>query len=326
MKHRTYSRYRSYYPDGLRARAQREAQGMFQQDVVDAAQARGDPISLKSVQALELCLRPMKDSTIRAYAGALGVDPDAFLGVERCVVEAAAGDELAWQELPPGLIHIAEIVQSLANDMLGRHVEAASMADRVLAAVGDTDVLWRTRFFVTFKKASFLSNGGAHLQALELIDALLAEPAAKSKRGTHLYAWCLHHKTVILRRLERYDDALKLIARLKTRPLHKWGATHQEAVINFDLGQRTGDESRVELARLGFEQVRAALGRDPQTADHRSGLASLRLGQLLAEQGATREALDCLLESHKIFAARSSWRYLDASKLELVRMFEGQAD
>ena len=321
MKHRTYHRYRSFYPDGLRARAAREAQEMFQQDVVDAAQARGDPISLKSVQALELCLRPMKDSTIRAYARALGVDPDAFLGVERCVVEAAAGDELDWQELPTGLIHVAEIVQSLANDMLGRHVEAASMADRVLAAVGDTKVLWRTRFFMTFKKASYVSNQGAHQEALDLINALLAEPETKSKRNTHLYAWCLHHKTVILRRLERYDEALKLIARLKTRPRHKWGATHQEAVIHFDLGQRTGDENRVELARRGFEAVRAALGRDPQTADHRSGLASLRLGQLLAEQGDNREALECLLESHAIFAARSSWRYLEAAKLELVRLF-----
>ena len=119
---------------------------------------------------------------------------------------------------------------------------------------------------------------------------------------------------------------MAILEGLMGRKRHRWGALHQRAVIDYELGVRTGDEERVEQARLGFMRVRDELGRDPRTADHRSGLASLRLGQLLAGQGACKSALNCLLEAHAIFSARGSWRYLEATRVELELLFECRAD
>jgi hypothetical protein len=221
-----------------------------------------------------------------------------------------------WLDVPDlDAAHERLLIEALQHDMHGRHAQAAKLCRRILRELPDLDDERRT--FVRLKMAIFMDNGGDHVGALALLEAMVRDDSLRSCVPGRLFFWAEYHRALCFRRLRRLNEAESaFLVLLKDAMPHALACVkHQLGVVYLKSAKKEGPA----LVRA-IRYLRASRDIWQRAGNHREGFSLRRLAEADRVRGLPAKAVEWHARALAVFAVHGCARYVEETVAALVQL------
>jgi tetratricopeptide (TPR) repeat protein len=264
-----------HWANGLRIVALQLQRGMSQKRL-----AKLSGVCVRTLRHMELYERAVKLGEIASVARVLGVCVDEIKGESAESLQS----EHDWENLPIPVRDPRTVRRALAFDMNSNFDGALDVLQGGLAHLDPRNPAdLRDWAFLCVKRDSIRSNAGRNREALDGLDKLLDAYGESLIPKPILRGFILYHRGVILRRMERLDEAAILFTDLLPRKIFVPGVWHQLGV----LGQMNAgsDVNSPFLAAAEVNFTRSLEEWAKGNGSYRAGFSERRLGELYLTRG-----------------------------------------
>jgi transcriptional regulator with XRE-family HTH domain len=293
-----------HWANGLRIGELMRQRGLSQKEL-----SRLTDLSVRTLRHMQRYEKAVKLWEIESVAHVLGVPLHQIEGVP----EASLRFTHDWENLPVPVRDPRTVRTALYYDMNSDFSRALNVLQGGLTRLDPNNPAdLRDWAFLCLKRDSIRSNAGWNAAALDGLDGLLDAHGQRLSPKSNLVGLIEFHRGVILRRMDRLDEAAALFGKVQHRRICGPGAAHQLGVLAALSAGSDVDSPYLAAAQKHF--IRSLTAWTKGRGSYRAGFSEYRLGELCLTLGDPQRAKQYFYSASVRFESDGCTRYLVATR------------